>query len=114
MACPRHTRARVICYVKGVVVSGIAEARGWYYLPRMVTISFKVPDELASRLDHMARSRRTSRSELFREALEEKLEAAAGEAPPSLFERSSDLCGAGSSGIGDLASDPRHLEGFGS
>lgn len=80
----------------------------------MTTISLKIPDELVSRLDSIARSRRTSRSALFREALEEKLEAATGEATPSLFERSADLCGSGSSNLGDLASNPRHLEGFGS
>lgn len=80
----------------------------------MVTISLKIPDELVSRLDSIARSRKTSRSALFREALEEKLEASAGGALPSLFERSADLCGSGSSGIGDLASNPCHLEGFGS
>lgn len=80
----------------------------------MITISLKIPNELVSRLDRIARSRQTSRSALFREALEEKLEAAAAQTPPSLFEQSSDLCGSGNSGIGDLASHPRHLEGFGS
>jgi hypothetical protein len=48
-----------------------------------------------------------------REALEETLQAAAKEAAPSLYERSADLCGKASSGLGDLASHPKHLEGFG-
>jgi hypothetical protein len=80
----------------------------------MTTISLKVPDELLARIDAVARSRRSNRSALLREALEEKLKAAARDTPPSLFERSADLCGKGCSGLGDLASNPKHLEGFGS
>jgi len=80
----------------------------------MTTISLKVPDELVSRMDAVARARRTSRSALLREALEATLQAAAKETPPSLYERSADLCGKGHSGLGDLASNPKHLEGFGS
>ena len=79
----------------------------------MTTISFKIPDDLAARLDLAARERRTSRSVLFREALEEKLDEIANTKAPSLFERSADLCGSGESGIGDLASHPRHLDGCG-
>ena len=80
----------------------------------MTTISLKIPEELASRLDAVARASHTSRSALFREALEEKLKVAAAVTPPSLYERSADLCGSGSSGVGDLASNPIHMEGFGS
>jgi Arc/MetJ-type ribon-helix-helix transcriptional regulator len=80
----------------------------------MTTISLKVPDELIARMDALARAKRTSRSALLREALDEKLKAAARKLPPSLYEQSADLCGAGNSGLGDLASNPKHLEGFGS
>jgi Ribbon-helix-helix protein, copG family len=79
----------------------------------MTTISLKVPDELVARMDAVARAKRTSRSALLREALEDKLKAAARKSPPSLFERSADLCGKGCSGLDDLASNPKHLEGFG-
>jgi len=79
----------------------------------MTTISLKVPDELASRMDAVARARRTSRSALLREALEEKLKAVARKTPPSLYDQSADLCGTGCSGVADLASNPSHLEGFG-
>jgi Ribbon-helix-helix protein, copG family len=96
------------------VFSGIAFLQNWYYHPDMTTISLKVPDELIARMDAMARGMRTSRSALLREALEEKLKAAARKSPPSLYDQSSDLCGKGSSGLGDLASNPIHLEGFGS
>jgi hypothetical protein len=80
----------------------------------VTTISLKIPDDLASRLDATARAKHTSRSALFRQALEEKLEAMASENPPSLLDQSADLCGCGASGIGDLASNADHLEGFGS
>jgi len=80
----------------------------------MKTISLKIPDELVSRVDALALSKRTSRSALMREALEEKLEASAMISTPSLYQRSADLCGKGDSGLGDLASNPKYLEGFGS
>lgn len=84
-----------------------------YYKACVMTISLKVPDELLSRMDAMARSQRTSRSTLLREALEEQLKAADRKTPPSLYEQSADLCGMGSSGLGDLASNPKHLSCFG-
>ena len=80
----------------------------------MKTISLKIPNELLSRMDALAHANRTSRSALLREALETTLQAASGEAAPSLYERTADLCGKGRSGLGDLASNPKHLEGFGS
>ena len=100
--------------IQVTILSGIASLQKWYYRPRMTTISLKVPDELIARMDAMARAKRTSRSALLREALEEKLKAASRKSPPSLYEQSADLCGKGSSGLGDLASNPKHLEGFGS
>jgi len=80
----------------------------------MTTISLKVPDELVARMDAVARAKRTSRSALLREAMEDKLKLVARKTPPSLFERSADLCGKDHSGLGDLASNPTHLQGFGS
>ena len=80
----------------------------------MTTISIKIPDDLASRLDALARAENTSRSSLFRQALADKLKASARRTKPSLYELTEDLCGAGASGIGDLASNSKHLDGFGS
>jgi Arc/MetJ-type ribon-helix-helix transcriptional regulator len=96
------------------VESGIADLWIWYYLPSMTTISLKIPDALLARMDDVASTKRTSRSALLREALEEKLEVVASKSAPSLYERSADLCGKDHSGVGDLASNPKHLEGFGS
>ncbi len=80
----------------------------------MITISLKIPDELVSRVDAVARAGRISRSALMRQALEEKLIASSRELTPTLYERSADLCGNGNSGLGDLASNSKHMEGFGS
>ena len=80
----------------------------------MTTISLKIPEELVSKIDAMARSKRTSRSALLREALEEKLKTMTRKKTLSLYEQSTDLCGKGKSGLRDLASNPKHLEGFGS
>lgn len=93
--------------------NGIANLQNVYYFRNMITISLKVPDELVARMDAVARSKRTSRSALMRAALEQELKAAARKTPPSLFERSADLCGKGCSGLGDLASHPKYLDGFG-
>jgi Arc/MetJ-type ribon-helix-helix transcriptional regulator len=92
---------------------GIANLHFWYYLSSMTTISLKIPEELVSRMDAMAKSKRTSRSALLREALEEKLKTMTRKTPLSLYEQSADLCGKGKSGLRDLASNPKHLEGFG-
>ncbi len=80
----------------------------------MTTISLKIPDDLALQLDAAASAAQTSRSALFREALIEKLESRSLKAKPSLYDLSADLCGAGASGLRDLASNPKHLKGFGS
>lgn len=79
----------------------------------MTTLSLKVPGDLAARLDAAAREARVSRSALCREALEKRLKKV--RAPRrSLFERSKDLCGSGDSGVGDLSSNKKYLDGFGS
>jgi Arc/MetJ-type ribon-helix-helix transcriptional regulator len=78
----------------------------------MTTISLKIDEKLAAGLDAEVRARRTNRSELCREALSALLRKS-GKSKPSLLQQSKDLCGAGSSGRGDLSSNPRHLAGFG-
>lgn len=87
--------------------------RNWYYHRPVTTISLKIPDELATRLDAMARARHKSRSALFREALEEKLDSLKINEGPSVMDLAGDLCGGFSSGIKDLGSNPRHLDGYG-
>lgn len=82
----------------------------------MTTVSFEISDELAARLDASARARHTTRSELLREAVEKlaSVDDVPEENGPTLLELAGDLCGKGASGIPDLGSNPRYLEGYGS
>lgn len=76
----------------------------------MTTISLKLPDALAARLDALARRRRVSRSELVREAVTALVEGSRAE--PSVDDLAGDLVGS-LEGPGDLATNERHMRGFG-
>jgi len=79
----------------------------------MTTISLKLADALAARLEAEARSRQTTKSALIREYLEQGLNGVRRDQSPSFYELAQDLCGTGHSGIPDLATNPKHLAGFG-
>lgn len=74
----------------------------------MRTVSFKLPAELDEALDEIARRRGTSRSTVVREALE----ALAKGKRRSITALAGKLVGS-VDGPADLASDPRHLSGYG-
>ena len=76
----------------------------------MRTISVKLPDSLALRLRRAMARRRTTQSEVIREALEAHLAAAS---PGSCSEIVGDLAGSLRGGPADLSSNKRHLKGFG-
>ncbi len=78
----------------------------------MKTISLKVPEQLDRRIRAVARARRVSASHLIRNVLEQGLPATDPESE-SAFDRMSDGFGILSSGVPDLATDPRHLDGLG-
>jgi hypothetical protein len=90
----------------------IAKCYIGYYLISMTTFSLKLDEKLAASLAAEARMRRTTRSELCRRAIAGLLRQS-GKSKPTLFQQTQDLSGAGSSGLGDLSSNPRHLIGFG-
>ena len=77
----------------------------------MKTLTIKLPAEMKDRLELEARQSGKSVSALIRESISERLRA--GDGKTSLYERTQDLCGAGSSGVPDLATNPEHMEGFG-
>jgi predicted DNA-binding protein len=82
----------------------------WYY--RVVpTISLKVPDDIDARLTARSRSLGRSKSELTREALSRYLNEAAPAAKSGL-DLVRDLVGS-VRGQGDLASNKKHLRGYG-
>jgi Arc/MetJ-type ribon-helix-helix transcriptional regulator len=77
----------------------------------MKTIRVKVPDELAARLMAVARRRRTSTSEVVREAIGAYLRGNA-QLRKSIGELASDLIGS-VEGPGDLSHNSRYLDDFG-
>lgn len=76
----------------------------------MRTVSFKLPPKLDEALDELARSRRTTRSELVREAIEAL--AKAGGRRPSVTALAADLVGS-VDGPTDLSTNRKHLAGYG-
>jgi hypothetical protein len=74
----------------------------------MRTVSFKVPAELDDALNTLARTRRSSRSALFREALQ----SLAKGKRRSVTALAGDLVGSVDGPV-DLATNPRHMSGYG-
>jgi hypothetical protein len=77
-------------------------------------LSIRLPPELQQSLATIADRTGRSESQLVREALTEFVARQAGQ--PSCFDlaRELGLIGCVDSGRGDLSTNPRHLEGFGS
>ena len=82
----------------------------WYY-PAVKTISLKLPEEIDTRLTARARAMGKTKSELTREALMRLLETD-GASGASCLDLVRDLVGT-ASGPGDLASNKKHLRGYG-
>lgn len=82
----------------------------------MSTLTIEIPDELAARL--VAASARASLppSAFVQKALETALpplSAPPAGDEPSLYESMKDGFGCVSSGVGDLSTNPKHMEGYG-
>ena len=75
----------------------------------MQTLTLKLPDEMAARLNRRARDLNRTKSEIVRKALAAELN---GEKPESLLDRAGDLVGKYASGRKD-SSHKRHLKTFG-
>ena len=79
----------------------------------MRTISFKLPDELLAQLTDCAKARRVTKSALVREGLSRVLYEQPTARSPSCYDLAVDLAGVAKGLPGDLADDPKYLEGFG-
>ena len=77
----------------------------------MPTLTLKLPIDTAARLGRMAARRRTTKSAVMREALEDKLRSSTDE--PSVYDLMTASLGSLDSGIRDLGHNPDHLTGFG-
>ncbi len=88
-----------------------------YYAARMKTITIKLPDFLNASLDAAAASRKQTKSAIVRDLLMEAMHAHPAaprkKSRPSLHERLQKYQGAGPTGVKDLASNPKHLSGYG-
>lgn len=91
---------------------GIALVALRYYQEGVRTITLKLPDHLADRLDQSAAAAKTTRSAVVRAALEKSLgDEKTGTG--SCFDLAGDLMGSIKGLPADLATNPAHLEGFG-
>jgi predicted transcriptional regulator len=77
-------------------------------VPKLQTLTVKVPATLSAKIARLAKKRRTTRSVVIRDALEH---ASEGERP-SFTEAAAKHIGV-ASGPGDLSTNPRYLSGFG-
>lgn len=79
------------------------------------TLTLKLPRSLADELLRASRREQISKSELVRRAVAAHLARNQRDVgtEPSLLEQADDLVGCFSGGPKDLASNPRHLQGFG-
>lgn len=75
---------------------------------KTVTVTVKLPAQLAARVATMARGRKTTRSHVVRDAVE----AYARDRESSILDSVRHLVGVGR-GTGDLSTNPRYLRGYG-
>jgi hypothetical protein len=82
----------------------------------MSTLTIELPDDLAARLEAASAQAHVPPAQLVRATLEKALPAYTSNWPadgPSLYERMKDAIGCIDSGVTDLATNPKHMEGYG-
>ena len=78
----------------------------------MSTLSLKLPERLLATLDRVARERRTTKSAVVREFLEQTLSAPKADREASCYDLAHDLAGSLKGLPRDLATHPPHTCGF--
>ena len=78
----------------------------------MKIVSLKLPAPLSAKLDRAAKKRGQTRSAILRAALDQFLSGESAVPPGSLLEAAGPWIGC-VEGPGDLSTNPKHLEGFG-
>lgn len=79
----------------------------------MQTISLKLPERLLHRLEEESKARGTTKSSLVRECLERSLDACPAGGKATCHDLARDLAGSLKGLPRDLATNPKHMEGFG-
>ena len=77
----------------------------------MTTLTFKVPREMALNLERASLRKRIPKSQILRNALAKELKPSKEKA--NLYDAMKDAIGCFKSGVPDLATNPKHMEGFG-
>ncbi len=106
------------------IEAGIAQQGAAYYPTVMTTISLTLPENLLARLERESRARRTTKSSVVRECLEQQLPDKPPpldlpELPPgeSFFDKALPILKKAwarrGRGRRDLATNPKYMEGFG-
>ena len=93
--------------------SGIAQAILRYYLIPVTTISLKLPDRLLEVLEKESRARGTTKSALVRECLTKSLDGHRSGEASTCYDLAHDLAGSLKGLPRDLATNPKHMDGFG-
>ncbi len=78
----------------------------------MKTLTFSLDEALYAKVLSLSKRRKTTRSEVVREALNTCLEKGSGSSKESAFELANDLAGT-VAGPRDLSANKIHLKGFG-
>jgi metal-responsive CopG/Arc/MetJ family transcriptional regulator len=78
----------------------------------MKNVSLKLPDELHARLEEISKRRGAAKSDVIRDALEAYFGGAKNGSQASCAELAGNLVGS-LAGPVDLATHPKHLEGYG-
>ena len=79
----------------------------------MRSVSLKLPDNLAKKLEVAAKKRRLNKSAVIREALEAYFADEKRPIKGSFAELAGDLIGCIKGGPPDLATNPKYMEGYG-
>ena len=90
---------------------GIGICSFWYYHPSMTTITLKVPQILAAKLEAVAAKKRVPKSKYVRDALSAALKKE--KTQPSMYDLMKDAIGCVNSGKKDLATNPKYMKGYG-
>ena len=75
------------------------------------TLTLKVPQEMARKLEAVAKSKRVPKSQIMREAIDALL--LQEKVKPSLLDRMKNRIGCITSNEGDLSVNPKRMEGYG-
>jgi len=92
---------------------GIARHNHAYYHISMQTISLKLPDALLAQLDHEAKARKITKSQLVREGIEKALSKESSTGRVSCYDLARDLAGSVKGLPEDIAVNPDYMDGFG-